>query len=232
MIKNFIALDLETTGLSAREDKIIEVGAVKVIDGIEVSRYQTLINPARMINDRIVGFTGINNDMVKNAPYIEDVISEIVDYMEDLPLLGHNLMFDYRFLKKAAINNKLTFEKMGIDTLKIARKYLPHLESKKLDYLCKVFDIEDEQHHRAINDAVAAYKLYFILCEQFGAAECTCVPLNYKPKTENPITDRQIEFLNSLINRYKIEPDFEIDRLTKNEASRRIDRILSTYGRY
>lgn len=231
MIKSFIALDLETTGLSAKEEKIIEVGAVKVVDGVEISRYQTLINPGKIISNRIIEVTGIDNEMVKDAPYIEDVISDILEYMEELPLLGHNLIFDYSFMKRAAINNKLEFEKMGIDTLKLARKYLTHLPSKKLDFLCEVLNIEDEQHHRAINDAVAAYKLYYLLCEKYGASECECMSLNYKVKRECPITPRQITFLSSLNQKHNLVVDYDITRLTKNEASRKIDIILSTYGR-
>lgn len=231
MIQNFIAIDLETTGLSAKEDKIIEVGAIKVVDGKEVGRYETFINPGRKIPERITEVTGINDLMVADAPYIEDVIVDILDFMEDYPLIGHNLMFDYSFVKRAAVNNKLLFEKKGIDTLKLARKYLPDLESKRLDYLCSYFCIEDENHHRAINDAIAAYKLYEVLCKNYAAYEESPIDLNYKVKKETPITPRQVSYLTDLIARHNIPVDYDISRLTKNEASRRIDNIISTYGR-
>lgn len=229
MVREYVAVDIETTGLSAKEDKIIEIGAIKVVDGEEVEIFDTLINPARVIGMRSTMVTGITDEDVKDAPYIEDVIGKFVDFVGDLPLLGHNLMFDYSFLKRAAVNNKYKFDKSGIDTLKLARTYLSELESKKLDYLCSYFDIEDENHHRALNDARAAYKLYEILCEK-GAADEQCHTLEYKVKKESPITPRQKQFLSDLMERYHIEMDFDIDKITKNEASRRIDNILHGHG--
>ena len=193
MIKSFIAVDLETTGLSVKEERIIEVGAIKVLNGVEVARYQTLINPGKVISQRIIDITGIDNEMVKDKPYIEEVIRDIVDFTEDLPLLGHNLMFDYSFIKKAAVNNKIDFEKDGIDTLKLSRKYLKELPSKGLDFLCKELNIEDEEHHRAINDAIAAYKLYFLLCDKYGAGDEVSSPLKCKMKKESAITAKQVE---------------------------------------
>lgn len=232
MIKNYIALDLETTGLSAKEDKIIEIGAIKVIDGQEKDIFETLINPGRNISERITMVTGINDAMVAGAPYIEEIIKNLLDFAEELPLLGHNLMFDYSFVKRAAVNNRFEFERKGVDTLKLSRKYLSDLESKKLDSLCQYFGIEDEHHHRAINDARAAYKLYEILCDRYSAGDEEPVDLNYKVKREAPITPRQKLFLSDLVKKHNIPMDYDIDRLTKNEASRKIDIILSTFGRY
>lgn len=85
--------------------------------------------------------------------------------------MGHNIMFDYSFLKQNAINQKLKFDKMGIDTLKIARKTLKGLESRGLEYLCNYYGIADENHHRAFNDAEVTSKLYNVLMEKFGT-EC------------------------------------------------------------
>lgn len=229
MIREYVAVDIETTGLRAKEDKIIEIGAIKVVDGKEVAIFDTLVNPGRMIGERSTMVTGITDADVKDAPYIEEIIGEFVRFVGDAPLLGHNLMFDYSFLKRAAVNNKYTFDKTGIDTLKLARKYLEKLESKKLDYLCSYFDIEDENHHRALNDARAAYKLYEILCEK-GADDEKCIKLEYKVKKESPITPKQKKFLGDLMERYNIEMDFEIDKISKNEASRRIDNILHGHG--
>lgn len=231
MIKEYVAIDLETTGLSAKEDKIIEIGAIKVKGGEEKEVFETFINPGRRISERITEVTGISDDMVCNAPYIEAEIEKLTDFIGDLPLLGHNLIFDYSFVKRAAVNNKLVFEKQGIDTLKLARKYLPQLESKKLDYLCKYFNIEDNNHHRAVNDARAAYLLYNVLCEKYGAGEDEAVQLNYRTKRETPVTPKQVAFLKALISAHGIQTDYDIEKLSRNEASRKIDRILSEYGR-
>lgn len=231
MIKEYIAIDLETTGLSAKEDKIIEIGAIKVADGKEQEIFETFINPGRAISEHITEVTGINDDMVLNAPYIDEQIGNLTKFIGDLPLLGHNLMFDYSFIKKATTNHNIPFEKEGIDTLKLARKYLPELKSKKLDYLCEYFHIEDNNHHRAVNDARAAYLLYNVLCDKYGAGVDDVVKLNYSAKKETPVTPKQIVFLSSLIHKHKIQIDYDISKLSKNEASRKIDKILSTYGR-
>ena len=232
MLKNYVAVDLETTGLSAKEDKIIEIGAIKIIDGREAEVFESFVNPARLISYKITQVTGINDEMVKDAPYIEELIEELLEFIGDLPLLGHNLMFDYSFVKRAAVNSRLDFEKQGIDTLKLARKYLTELESKRLDYLCKYFGIEDENHHRALNDARAAYRLYEVLCDKYCAGKENIYDLNYSVKRETPITQRQVTYLKDLIKKHNIEADYDVERLTKNEASRKIDNILATYGRW
>lgn len=106
MIKEYVAIDLETTGLSAKEDKIIEIGAIKVVDGKEQEIFETFINPGRSISEYITNVTGINDAMVENAPYIDTQIGDLVDFVGNLPLLGHNLIFDYSFIKRAAVNKK------------------------------------------------------------------------------------------------------------------------------
>jgi len=164
MLKNYVIVDLETTGLRADTDKIIEIGAIKIENGNE-SIYHSFVNPEIPISERIVEIVGITDEMVKDAPKIGEIIGEFIEFTKDLPLLGHNLLFDFGFLKTAAVQNGYSFQKNGLDTLDIARKYLPELESRKLDYLCEYFGIQDEQHHRAWNDAKVTGELYHILCE-------------------------------------------------------------------
>lgn len=233
MIKSFVALDLETTGVAPASDRIIEIGAIKVVDGIETDRFCTFINPRMVIPERITDITGIETDMVKEAPVIEEVLEGLLDFCEDLPLLGHNIRFDYSFLKAACVNCGLTFEKAGIDTLKIARKLLPDLESKRLGDLCRYFEIDSGQSHRAYDDARSAWKLYEKLCELGTVAEDTdnLIKLTYSVKKKSPITPAQIKYLYGLIKKHHIDLTVEIESLTKNDASRMIDRILSEYGR-
>ena len=231
MIRDYVALDLETTGLSAKTDKIIEIGAIKVLNGEIVDKYETLINPGAVISQRITEVTGITNEMVKDAPYISEKIGELMEFIGELPLLGHNLLFDYSFVKRAAINNGYKFEKMGVDTLKIARVRLKELESKRLDFLCAYYGIEDNNHHRAYNDAVVAHELYIKLCSEFEEESGEPIPLVYSVKKESPITDRQVQFLSDLVRKHNIEIDYDITKLSKNEASRKIDILISTYGR-
>lgn len=231
MIDNYVVVDLETTGLKAKEDKIIEIGAIKIVNGKEADRFETFVNPARTIPPIITRVTNISNQMVSNAPYIEEITDHFMEFLGDSVLLGHNLMFDYSFIKRVAVNAGYTYERKGLDTLKLARKYLTDVESKKLDFLCQYFEIEDENHHRALNDARATYRLYNILCERYGADADEPISLNYKVKKENPITEKQKKYLLNLIVKNHLSVDFEIARLSKSEASRNIDLIISQYGR-
>ena len=140
-MKNFVVLDLETTGLTPKTDRILEIGAVKVVDGEIKERYSTFINPQMEIPRRITELTGITGDMVKDAPLREEAVRGLVEFCQDLPLLGHNILFDYSFVKHDAVNLGLAFEKEALDTLQIARRALPELESRSLEFLCSYYGI-------------------------------------------------------------------------------------------
>lgn len=235
MIKDYVSLDLETTGLDAKKDKILEIGAVKVENFEIVENFEMLIRPPVTISDRITEVTGITNEMVENSPYINDILPEFIDFCEDYVIIGHNLMFDYSFIKRNAVNLNLEFNHKGIDTLRIARKYLADLEKRNLDYLCKYYGIEDNNHHRAFNDATVTHRLYKLMCEADYFSEEADVfrpcELVYKVKKEQPATIRQINYLNDLLKYHRIKTDVDIFRLSKNEASRYIDKIISRYGK-
>ena len=233
MINSYVALDLETTGIDPSRDKIIEIGMARVIDGKITDTYSQLFDPHVRLNDRIVNLTGISNEMLNGMPDINENINEIMDFIGELPLLGHNIIFDYSFLKKAAVNNSMTFEKNGIDTLKIARRLLNNLEHKNLEYLCRYFEIDPGDSHRALSDALSARKLYERLYsinpDDTGFKET--VQLNYSVKNDTPITAAQKRYLGSLTAYYNVKLEKEIDVLTKSEASRIIDGIISEYGK-
>ena len=131
-IDTYVCIDLETTGLNPKIDKIIEIGAIRVVDKKPADTFSSFINPARKLDEKIVNLTKITDNDWEGAPFIGDVISDVLEFIGDLPLLGHNVLFDYSFLKKAAVDVKIPFVKSGIDTLKIARKYLPSLSIKTL----------------------------------------------------------------------------------------------------
>lgn len=166
MTDSYVCLDLETTGLDPKKDKIIEIGAVRVRSGEITERMETLVNPGRMLPSRIVELTGICDSQLTDAPDITKVLPELLDFIGEDILLGHGVLFDYSFVKKAAVNQRLTFEKKGIDTLKIARKFLGGLESRSLTFLCKHFGIAHNAH-RALADAEATSALYGKLTELF-----------------------------------------------------------------
>ena len=158
-MKNFVVLDLETTGLIPKTDRILEIGAVKVVDGEIKERYSTFINPQMEIPRRITELTGITGDMVKDAPLREEAVHGLVEFCQDLPLLGHNILFDYSFVKHDAVNLGLVFEKEALDTLQIARQALPELESRSLEFLCSYYGIRRENAHRAMDDAMETLDL-------------------------------------------------------------------------
>ena len=234
MVKDYVCVDIETSGVRVKWDKIIEIGAVKVRDGKAVDTFSELINPGLKLSPYITELTGITDEMLKDKPFIEEVLPRFIEFTGDDVIMGHNIMFDYSFLKQNAINQKLKFDKMGIDTLKIARKTLKGLESRGLEYLCNYYGIADENHHRAFNDASVTSKLYLILLEQFGTdwqEVFKPYEFSYKVKKMQPITDRQKKYLKDLMNYHNIMIDFDLDSLSKNEASRKIDKILSEKGR-
>lgn len=232
---SYVCVDLETTGLNPKTDKMIEIGAVRIERGKCTGTFETFVNPGRMLEDRIVELTGITDEQLKSAPAIEEVLPELLSFLGESVLLGHSVLFDYSFIKKAAVNAKYSFERNGIDTLKIARKYLPNLQSRSLDYLCGHYKIPHKAH-RALEDAKATCTLYDRLWGDFGnAAEAekffAPAKLIYQVKRETPITPAQKERLYKLIARHKLSVEYDLDKLTRNEASRYTDQIVAKYGR-
>lgn len=242
MLSDYICVDLETTGLNPKTDKIIEIGAVKVRGGCVVGTFQSLVNPRRPLEERITELTGIREADLADQPLLDEVFPEFLAFAEDLPLLGHSVLFDYSFLKKAAVDRKITFERQGVDTLRIARKYLPELESRGLGFLCKHYQISHKAH-RALGDAEATVCLYNILAEKFYAEDAECFkpsPLIYNVKRDQPASEQQKEKLIKLLeqNRNNVRdagPDVKpvlitdemVDSMSRSEASRMIDKILA-----
>lgn len=246
-IENYVVMDLETTGLNPKLDKIIEIGAVKVRNGQIEDTFSTYINPGRKLSERVSKLTGILDEQLETAPFIEAVLPEFLQFVGDDCLVGHNLMFDYSFMKKAAVNQKMTFEKEGMDTLKISRRFLVSLESRRLGALCDYYNIALVAH-RALNDAVATHILFQKLVEEFYEKESDTFmpkPLVYQVKKEGPATPRQKEFIRKLCEQNNIiieeniltlpklrdfPAQLDVERLTKNEASRLIDRLRAYFA--
>lgn len=233
MVQSYVSIDLETTGLNPRTDRIIEIGAVKVINGISQGTFSMLVDPGRRLEPRIAELTGICDTMLAGAPGLDEVLPGLFDFMGELPLLGHRVLFDYSFLKKAAVDRRLSFDKEGIDTLKLARCCLPQLEHKSLEYLCAYYEIP-HQAHRAPEDAMAAHKLYQRLVSEFYREENSLFRpqrLTCQIKRDTPVTPKQKERLYRLLERHRITVDVCVDKLTRSEADRLTDRILARYGR-
>lgn len=234
MIKDYVAFDLETTGLRIESDYIIEIGALKVRDGRVVDRFIEFVKPPIPISPFITNITGITNAMIVNARNISEVIHDFISFCGEDILVGHNILFDYKFIKTYATRNNLSFEMQGIDTLKIAKRTLTSLDSKSLGSLCEYYHIVNMAAHRAYHDALATAKLYHLLAHDYEKSNPKLfVPeqLQYKVKKIQPCTSKQIAYLNSLCEQHQLTFDVDVKKLTKSEASKRIDNIISTYGK-
>ncbi|MCX8130093.1 MAG: PolC-type DNA polymerase III [Clostridia bacterium] len=159
----FVVLDLETTGLNADKDRITEIGAVKIKNGVIVDRFSSFVNPEIPIPSYIVKLTGITNEMVQEAPAIEPVLLEFLEFINGTTLVAHNATFDLGFLKHYAktigehINNPV------IDTLQLCRNMFPELSKYRLNIIAKHLGIRLENHHRAVDDSRATAEI-FIKC--------------------------------------------------------------------
>ena len=234
MVNSYVCFDLETTGLSPEKDEIIEIGAVRVEEGKVIDRFSRFVKPDHPISSMVTSLTGISNEMVADAGPTERTIYDFLYFCGELPVVGHNLMFDYRFTYRYAKKYYMDFQKKGLDTLKIARKVLPDLPSKSLENLCSHYGIVNTSAHRAYHDALATAKLYQTLKHYFGASEeklFTAAPLVWKQKKIQPATNRQKEYLKELAKYHRIEVNTDLESLTRSEASRLIDKILFQHGR-
>ena len=161
--QTFVVLDIETTGVHYMDgDMITEIGAVKVVDGKIVDKFQTFVNPQVKISQQITELTGITDDMVKDAPTIDKVIPDLFKYVDGAYIVAHNIDFDYKFIKHLARDTGYIFKNEGIDTLAFARAVIPRLKNYKLNTVCGHFGIEF-LHHRAFSDAHATAKMFLEL---------------------------------------------------------------------
>lgn len=235
IMNRYVVVDIETTGTHFMRNEIIEIGAVLIENGKPVKRFNELVCPKEEISEYITSITHIDNEMVKDAPPIEEVMPRFLAFCEDVPLVGQNIiLFDYRMLKVAATKLGYPFEKKGVDTLVIARKMLADLPSRKLGSLCEYYGIDLENAHRAYDDAYATYEVYRHLEEDFGKVEPKLfVPTPMKwdiPKWE-PITAKQKSYLAALCHAHNLTLELDVDKLSKSEASKTIDKIISQHGK-
>jgi DNA polymerase-3 subunit alpha (Gram-positive type) len=170
----YIVFDVETTGLSAVYDTIIELAAVKVVNGEITDRFESFANPHHPLSQTTIDLTGITDDMVENAPEVGDVLKQFHEWIGEDILVAHNASFDMGFLNQGL--KRIKYEKLEnpvIDTLELARFLFPQFKNHRLNTLCKHFDIELTQHHRAIYDAEATGYLLWKLVEELLEREIT-----------------------------------------------------------
>ncbi|MDO4942153.1 MAG: PolC-type DNA polymerase III [Lachnospiraceae bacterium] len=160
---SYVVFDIETTGFSAANDKIIEIGAVKIVNGKEVDRFSEFINPEIPIPFKIEQLTSINDEMVKDAPLIDVILPKFLEFCDGSILVAHNAEFDTGFIKAKSAELQLDYDFTVVDTMTLARVLLTGLAKFTLDNICKHLNISLEHHHRAIDDASATATMFLKL---------------------------------------------------------------------
>ena len=156
----FVVFDIETTGLYAEKDKITEIGAVKLLNGQVCDTYSSFVNPGIPIPEFITKLTGIHDEMVADAPAIEEALDSFLAFVGDLPVVAHNASFDTGFIKFNARATGKKFDNIIIDTLQMSRNIFPDLGKYKLDLVAKHLGVKLENHHRAVNDSRATAGIF------------------------------------------------------------------------
>ncbi len=151
----YVVFDLETTGFSPKNDSIIEIGAVKIKNGVIIDNFSEFVNPRRAIPYKITELTGITEDMVRDAKSIHDVLPRFLEFIGDAVVVAHNASFDCSFIAKNSNDLGLEFSPTVVDTVQVCRFLYPELKSVKLNLVAKYLGIKLESHHRAVDDAKA-----------------------------------------------------------------------------
>lgn len=162
----FICFDIETTGLSAARDKITEIGAVKVENGVITDTFSTFANPEMPIPQKITQLTGITDDMVKDAPSQSEAVGAFLEFAGDNVLVAHNAPFDTSFIAKACEDMGREYNYTSIDTVAISRAILTDIKNCKLDTVAKFLRLGDFNHHRATDDAEMLARIFINLCQR------------------------------------------------------------------
>ena len=152
--EEFVAFDLETTGLSAKNDRIIEIGAVIMKNGQEIDRFQTFVDPGRVLERKIVELTGITQDMLIGAPKINEVLPKFLEFVGDRVLVAHNSDFDTGFIRAECQRQGIAYTLTAADTLILSQNLMTQLNKHKLDIVANALSLPEFNHHRAADDAV------------------------------------------------------------------------------
>lgn len=169
-VSDYVVFDLETTGVSCKMDEVIEISAIKVKGRQVVDEFSTLVNPGRPIPYYASQVNGITDDMVEDSPYFFEALSDFLDFVGDAVLVGHNIhTFDMKFLYRDA--ERFWGRTIGndyIDTLQVARSYLPQLDHHKLTDLADYYGIDTEGAHRALNDCRMNQQIFELLGKEMS----------------------------------------------------------------
>ena len=194
--EEFVAFDLETTGLSSLTDRIIEIGAVILKNGEEVDRFQTFVDPERTLDRKIVELTGITDEMLKGAPKIEEVLPKFLEFIGDRVLVAHNSDFDTGFIRAECARLGYEYKYTAADTLILSQNLLSHLNKFKLNIVSNALSLPDFTHHRAGDDAMTCGLIMSKLMQKLEEEHDihtlqTINPAMMKLRAGGRITDRQ-----------------------------------------
>ncbi|WP_018922517.1 PolC-type DNA polymerase III [Salsuginibacillus kocurii] len=242
--ETYVVFDVETTGLSAVYDTIIELAAVKVRDGEIIDRFESFANPHEKLSSTIIDLTGITDDMVKDAPEVEQVLADFKAFTEGSILVAHNASFDMGFLNAGYKHANLSVaEEPVIDTLELGRLLYPKMKNHRLNTLCKAFDIELVSHHRAIYDAEATgYLLWKMVKDAIEAGMTKHASLNdqmgsgdfYKVRpthcTVIATSQQGLKNLYTLISRSHLHYFYRTPRIPRSELQKYREGLLIGSG--
>jgi DNA polymerase-3 subunit alpha (Gram-positive type) len=177
MNQTFVVFDLETTGLKPEQCEIIEVGAVKIQNGVVTDRFQTFVNDGGIVPPRITELTGITTEMLYGAPNSRKVLSDFYEFSKGCCLVAHNAEFDMGFIRHHGERFGIVFEQQYADTLMLSRYLVRDLENYKLDTVCEALNVVLKDHHRASDDANATGEVFLHLLERLRALGLTALPV-------------------------------------------------------
>lgn len=196
ILNDYILFDLETTGLYSASDAIIEISALKVKDGEIIDEFSTLINPGMHIPFEASCVNGIVDDMVKDSPKIEEALKGFVAFVGNSVLMGHNIKrFDLPFIQRDAVRcfgKQLSND--YVDTLYVAQRYLPELDSHSLESLADYYDISYDGAHRALADCHINKKVYDCLAKEIANPSEAAKKVPVCPRCGNLLKKRNGKF--------------------------------------
>ena len=226
----YVAFDLETTGLSSRDDTIIEIGAVRMKQGRELDRFQTFVAPGRKLEQKIVDLTGITDEMLKGAPAIEEILPQFLEFVGDRPLVAHNADFDTGFLREAARRQGIPYTLTSIDTLILSQNLLPQLHKFKLNIVADALSLPDFNHHRAADDAVTCGLIFDRLSPKLEELDIHTIqqinPAMPKLRAQGRITNRNARHIIIFAkNQVGLRNLYHLISLSNLEHFKRVPRI-------
>lgn len=219
MERNYVVCDLETTGLNPMTDKIIEIGMVRVQQGEIAGTYHTMVNPGMPLPLKIKRITGIDDSDLINAPTMAGVMNDVIDYIGDDAIVGHNIRFDLDFLAAA---RGIPLINPHLDTVELARLVLPDAPGYRLGSLCALLKIDTPGCHRALNDAEATAGLMVSLARKIRDLDPgILIQLNkLLHEAHSEWTELVNEYLKVLFKTFpnkKISPGFSLKRAAEKE---------------